>query len=672
MPSTSSAGIARHLRLKVARDGTSHVIDTFGHICGQTIGSASGREHFAGQRDGTPRPAGAWSVVTVLNRVRFPSIFAACHGPLTSFIANLPATIPTIHDGSLTFQLRRFAEGHPYDILSPNVLLTAAYHWVDITTHPSRMIEPSAESQSVPNTSLAVFLVYYPFWLREAAHNGQPHYIHPFQFVQTGYDMDMVIGERFRINEGLINQNIVIEAVSRALCYDDETEISNRYACFPQTLPNSGTVLTSDTPSKLNQTEVAILGLGSVVQYGLPKDRIQAYEVSETIDIAVPDCLLQATFHGPTSPLPAEIGSDFFVAHRPGVTSLFGDCISPGPFWEPLFATTGEPWGGRMNLSLETNRTHADKMVSDEFSRFFRSRMDKRLRNLQTMGILPEYQTELRVDRDMLPYMPGMMTYQKFAALSVEDQAKIKAQNQALYLPQFRTGNDDGTQDQSSGRHTFMEDLIGVDELAAMIDALADRPRMSHIEFRDAEQRLRQIQVSGAIDDRKASNVMAIIEFILGAHESDIDYIRHIIDEVNTPEPWIDDGEIQFGLPVFARRLMGLDAFVVSTPNGDILTDMEQVDSTICRDLRTSHCLWDVRSCGGVMRPTVQRSLTETLESLLSRLENDAILRFLDSLKRLHDSVYSPSSTIFVDPVILERERLMACHRETLRSTVGI
>lgn len=63
----------------------------------------------------------------------------------------------------------------------------------------------------------------------------------------------------------------------------------------------------SDLPYHLNKTEIELLGLGSVIQYGLPKDRQISDKGRETINTAMPHFLLNSAFCDPTSPLPTGI-----------------------------------------------------------------------------------------------------------------------------------------------------------------------------------------------------------------------------------------------------------------------------------------------------------------------------------------------------------------------------
>ena len=83
-----------------------------------------------------------------------------------------------------------------------------------------------------------------------------------------------------------------------------------------------------------NPTQMALSGLGTVRQYGLPAGRPRN---QTSMEIAYPLRILNTALEGATTGFSGPFDDSFFQAQSPGPTSVFGDCTTPGPAWNLIF-----------------------------------------------------------------------------------------------------------------------------------------------------------------------------------------------------------------------------------------------------------------------------------------------------------------------------------------------
>ena len=148
----------------------------------------------------------------------FWSVLSANRG----FLATIPHLLIMDQTQSLVDELSKLAKDNKNDVILPYAAILACFVWVDLMDCPERGREPFcpadgiASVRGLPNVSLATFIVYFPYWLREHCENGLLYLTHPFRAIHAWYIADIANDSAFEINPKSIAVNTVREAVMAA------------------------------------------------------------------------------------------------------------------------------------------------------------------------------------------------------------------------------------------------------------------------------------------------------------------------------------------------------------------------------------------------------------------------------------------------------------------------
>ncbi|SCV33521.1 uncharacterized protein FFB14_04554 [Fusarium fujikuroi] len=308
-----------------------------------------------------------------------------------NFTYRAPYISNTRYPFKLYLDLAAFAKAHPRDKLNASVMLFAAQLWVDIMESPTKCKEPCA-TKSLPEVSLAVFLIYFEHWLKIHEYLQCIAYSHPFRLIHHMYTRNRAIHDGFFINDSLIDSNRVRNLVHEAEVIDPSIPVDERMDLYP--FMANGTSMVQ--PQCLS--ERFRVSLPKQALLGMPDPRILSNTPLLSVDvtnfrITMPRAIAQVTFC--TTSTPSDSLCLSYSAAEGYTMSLFGNSLKSGTIWTHEFQTYTYP----SDLPKET---YIKRRMLDIWPQI----LDRRMAWLEMLGVLGK--VRVRTGEDGLPGYHGM------------------------------------------------------------------------------------------------------------------------------------------------------------------------------------------------------------------------------------------------------------------------
>ncbi|KAI8713777.1 hypothetical protein NCS52_01223300 [Fusarium sp. LHS14.1] len=305
----------------------------------------------------------------------------------------IPYMSNMIYSPELYEKLAGFARSHSHHKLNATALLFAVQIWVDITEHPTFMLEPFANkpnnTQEVPHVSLAVFLLYFESWLKVHELMRCLQYIHPFRLIQKMFLSDIrADAAGFRVG---MNESAVRALVLKATTLRSELPVTARVDYFPFMMNGTSMAhphgIAGCTP--LSPTHDALVGMPSITILDLPS--LHRDNTNRRI-VALPTPIAKLSFN-PIQSIMDEtqvLGGLQYVL-GPNATSQFGPDFNSGTIWTHEFV----PELDMDSLHLRESLPHETPMSTPSTSP---SNQEAGLKDLTILGATAK---KLRRDGDI-------------------------------------------------------------------------------------------------------------------------------------------------------------------------------------------------------------------------------------------------------------------------------
>ncbi|KAF4969164.1 hypothetical protein FSARC_3540 [Fusarium sarcochroum] len=401
------------------------------------------------------------------------------------FVYKAPYMSNLLYPPELYEELTKFAKAHPTDKFNAAAMLFAAQLWVDITGHPTGMMEQFASkaNREIPPVSLPVFLVYFEHWLKIHEYLQCLQFIHPFRLIREMFMKDLsVSSELFWIKESVINPEHIRDLVLKAKSKHSEIPVGERVSLFPFMLSGTTMAHPQDMQQlpRLSPTRQAMYGIPDLRVLGLPSFHRQ--ENNKRI-IAMPKAIAQLSFHGIETLLYQPIPDGLLGIAQQGPTSQFGSSTKSGTIWTHEFQvdldpTTLEERQWRMAPELIPGLPAETFIKPEMLASWFRV-SDRRLAWLNQLGVLG--QVQLRTGPDGLPGYNGMPLENE--AHLIPPAAMASVLQRALQDP--------------SNRSLMPEPVAPIDRLNSIMDLLRERPKLSHVVWKELFDQVEQMTVPG-------------------------------------------------------------------------------------------------------------------------------------------------------------------------------
>ncbi|KAM0549933.1 hypothetical protein ACHAPJ_009180 [Fusarium lateritium] len=401
------------------------------------------------------------------------------------FVYKAPYMSNLIYPPELYEELTKFAKSHPTDKFNATAMLFAAQLWVDITAHPTGMLEQFASkaNREIPPVSLPVFLVYFEHWLKVHEYFKCLQFIHPFRLIREMFLKDLAVNsEVFWIKESVIDSDNIRDLVLKAKAKHPEIPVRERVDLFPFMM--NGTIMAHPQDmqqlSRLSPTRQAMIGMPDLRVLGLPSFHRQ--ENNKRI-IAMPQAIAQLSFHGIETLLYQPIPDGLLDIAQPGPTSQFGSSLRSGTVWTHEFQvdldpTTLEERQWRMAPELIPGLPAETFIKPEMLTSWFRV-LDRRLAWLGQLGVLGQIQ--LRTGPDGLPGYNGMPLENETHLIPPIAMASVL--QRALQDP--------------SNRSLMPEPRASLDRLSSIMGLLRERHKLSHVVWKELFDQVEQMAVPG-------------------------------------------------------------------------------------------------------------------------------------------------------------------------------
>ncbi|KAM5342152.1 hypothetical protein ACJ41O_015183 [Fusarium nematophilum] len=476
------------------------------------------------------------------------------NGREKGFVYKVPYMTNMAYPPELYEKLTKFARFHIKDKFNAVAMLFGAQLWVDILEHPDRMAEfmPERSNETpLPHVPLSTFLVYFEPWLKLHEDLRCLQYAHPFRVMTHMFVEDIKAdSSAYAVQSDILMEDEIRVLVLKAGVQRPEFPANTRVAYYPFLM--NGTTMAApqdfDHHAPFSPTQQALIGMPSIQVLGPPSFEPQAGHKRQ---IAMPIPIARLSLHGLETPLHGPYPAGFRDVRSASLTSQLGQATASGTIWshefEPIFdpaAISQRTWAFSPALDPSLNM---DQFILPSMLTTWTQKMNRRLEWLQHLGVLGK--VALHCGIDGLPCFHGMPLEHDAHLIPPSSSPRIVAR---------------AFQDVRNCRVVPVL-LLPSSQLTAIISALNDRPKLSHVAWSRALNHLAQME-----SPERLCTVLSVREELVTARAQYIEDLEELQDLLRR---WSVNAMLAENRPVYdwpaqhMRRMVGTPAGLASDPD---------------------------------------------------------------------------------------------------------
>ncbi|OAA82131.1 hypothetical protein LEL_01676 [Akanthomyces lecanii RCEF 1005] len=331
-------------------------------------------------------------------------------------------------------EIEDFARYFPQDAVHPSLALLALHLWLDIMGHETRMKEPFIQSGSdVGDVDLGVFILYFPHYLRYTENQRHLHYLHPFRYVATAYQRDLLKSDLFQVQPAILSVENMCSFVQQAESKTHGVLPTDRIEFLPQDMHGSlmarPTGALSAAPSEVLK---ALVGIGNIYQHGLPCYRFEDGP-QITAELIVPKDLLDSLMRGPHENVGNSQGIfDYTDIGTPSIVT--GSVQTLGPVFRPAFQRSNAPTGTSLPAPLHGwpriaagHGPELSTVIAPSIHHFIRAMGNQSIQHAVDIGlVVPPTGRRVYLDsQNRITYF-GMVSPERWTTMTEEEKVEVR------------------------------------------------------------------------------------------------------------------------------------------------------------------------------------------------------------------------------------------------------